>query len=59
MIPLGGKPQAAGVFLPDTDGSKVLVLNRLINHGDIVAVTQEAPGGVAQPTGAPVITAQL
>ena len=59
VIPLGGKPQAAGVFLPDTDGSKVLVLNRLINHGDIVAVTEEAPGGVAQPTGAPVITAQL
>lgn len=59
VIPAGGKPQAAGVFLPDPDGSKVLVLNRSINHGDTVAVTEEAPGGVAQPTGAPVITAQL
>lgn len=59
VIPAGGKPQAAGVFLPDPDGSKVLVLNRAIGHGDIVAVTEEAPGGVTQPTGAPVITAQL
>lgn len=59
VIPAGGKPQAAGVFLPDPDGSKVLVLNRAIGHGDTVAVTEEAPGGVTQPTGAPVITAQL
>lgn len=59
VIPAGGKPQAAGVFLPDPDGSKVLVLNRTMGHGDTVAVTEEAPGGVAQPTGAPVITAQL
>ena len=59
VIPRGGKPQAAGLFLPDPDGSKVLVLNRTINHGDVVAVTEEAPGGVDQPTGSPVITAQL
>ena len=59
VIPRGGKPQAAGVFLPDPDGSKVLVVNRAINHGDTVAVTEEAPGGVAQPTGQPVISAQL
>ncbi|MGI8609840.1 MAG: anti-sigma factor [Candidatus Dormibacteria bacterium] len=54
-----GRAQPAGVFLPDGDGSKVLVLNRAINHGDRVAVTEEAPGGVAQPTGLTVITAQL
>ena len=59
VIPRGGKPQASGVFLPNPDGSAVLVLNRSINHGDVVAVTEEAPGGVDQPTGAPVITAHI
>jgi anti-sigma-K factor RskA len=59
VIPAGGKPVPAGVFLPDTDGSKVLVVNRAINHGDTIAVTQEPPGGVPQPTGAVEISGQI
>ncbi|MDQ6748418.1 MAG: anti-sigma factor, partial [Candidatus Dormibacteraeota bacterium] len=59
VIPRGGKPQPAGVFLPEPDGTKVLVLNRAIAHGDTIAVTQEAPGGVPQPTGLVEITASI
>lgn len=59
VIPAGGRAVASGVFLPDPDGSKVLILNRPISRGDTIAVTQEAPGGAAQPTGTPIITGQL
>ncbi|GAC1584004.1 MAG: hypothetical protein NVS3B24_23000 [Candidatus Dormibacteria bacterium] len=59
VIPAGGRPVASGVFLPEPDGSKVLVLNHPISRGDTIAVTQEALGGTAQPTSAPIITGQL
>ena len=59
VIPAGGRAVASGVFLPDPDGSKVMVVNRPIAHGDTIAVTQEAPGGVPQPTSSPIITGQL
>lgn len=59
VIPVGGKPVPAGVFLPDADGSKIMVVNRAINHGDTIAVTEEPTGGVPQPTGAVEITGQL
>jgi anti-sigma-K factor RskA len=59
VIPKGGRPQPAGVFLPEPDGTKTLVINRPINHGDTIAVTQEAPGGAPQPTGAVEITASI
>jgi len=59
VIPAGGRAVASGVFLPDPDGSKVMVVNRPIAHGDTIAVTQEAPGGAPQPTSSPIITGQL
>lgn len=59
VIPAGGKPVAAGVFLPDPDGSKVIVVNRTIHHGDTIAVTEEPPGGLPQPTGSVEISGQI
>ncbi|MFN2465244.1 MAG: anti-sigma factor domain-containing protein [Candidatus Dormibacteria bacterium] len=59
IIPRGGKAQPAGLFLPERDGTKVLIVNHPMSHGDIVAVTQEAPGGVPQPTGFVEITASI
>jgi anti-sigma-K factor RskA len=59
VIPRGGKPQPAGVFLPEPDGTKVLVVNHPMSHGDTMAVTQEAPGGAPEPTGPVEITASI
>jgi anti-sigma-K factor RskA len=59
VIPSGGTPQPAGVFLPEPDGSKVLVVNRGMVHGDTVAVTEEPPGGSPRPSGTPVISGRL
>ena len=59
VIPSGGRPRAAGVFLPEPDGSKVLVVNATLAHGDKIAVTEEALGGVPQPTSAPIISGGL
>jgi anti-sigma-K factor RskA len=50
-----GKPQPAGVFTPEGDGTKLLVLTQDIGHKTI-AVTEEPLGGSPQPTTSPTIT---
>ncbi len=53
-----GKPRAAGLFAGGGDVSLV-GLSRGVPGGAIVAVTVERKGGVAQPTGAPVLSAKM
>lgn len=54
IIAAGAAPQPAGVFRPDPDGSKVLVLSRTFKGQVIMAVTREpGPGGSTAPTEQP------
>jgi anti-sigma-K factor RskA len=53
-----GKPLPAGLFAGGGDVSLVR-LSRGVPDGAVVAVTVEREGGVAQPTGAPVLSARM
>lgn len=55
VIDAKGKPQPAGVFAPEGDGTKLLVLSQDIGHHTI-AVTEEPLGGSPEPTTTPFIT---
>jgi len=60
LIPSGGKPVAAGVFAPDGDGSKVLVVPRDLTGVAVMAVTvEQGPGGAAQPTQQPELSGSV
>ena len=56
LIPSGRQPEPAGVFRPDLDGSKTLVVVKDLKRYKVIAVTVEAsPNGAAAPTQAPGI----
>jgi anti-sigma-K factor RskA len=56
LIPSGRQPEPAGVFRPDLDGSKTLVIVKDLKRYKVIAVTVEAsPNGAAAPTQAPSI----
>ena len=56
LIPSGRQPEPAGVFRPDPDGSKTLVVVKDLKRYKVIAVTVEAsPNGAAAPTQAPGI----
>jgi len=60
LIPNGAKPIAAGVFSPDADGSKVLVLPRDLGGISVMAVTvEQGPAGATQPTQQPELSGSL
>jgi anti-sigma-K factor RskA len=60
LIPKGAKPIASGVFVPDADGSKVLVLPRDLTGVAVMAVTvEQGPSGVPQPTQQPELSGAL
>lgn len=60
LIPNGAKPIASGVFVPDADGSKVLVLSRDLTGVAVMAVTvEQGPAGAAQPTQQPELSGSL
>ncbi|MEA2645007.1 MAG: hypothetical protein QOE92_90 [Chloroflexota bacterium] len=59
VIDSTGRPEPAGLFLPEPDGTKVLVVNRAMSPGDRVAVTVEPLGGSSQPTTTPVISGNI
>jgi anti-sigma-K factor RskA len=60
LIPGAAKPIAAGVFVPDADGSKVLVLPRDLTGVAVMAVTvEQGPEGAAQPTQQPELSGAL
>jgi anti-sigma-K factor RskA len=52
-----GKPSSAGLF-PGGGDVSLVGLTRGVPNGAVVAVTVEPKGGVARPTGAPVLSAK-
>jgi len=60
VIPSGGAPIPAGAFLPEADGTKLLVVQSALRPGDTLAVTAE-PRGVAHtaPTTKPFIAGEI
>ena len=50
----GGHPTPAGLFAPDS-GTQAIPVAGTVGNGSVVAVTVEDDGGVAAPTGKPVI----
>jgi anti-sigma-K factor RskA len=60
IISPGAAPQPAGVFSPDPDGSKVLVLSRSFKGQVVMAVTREpGPGGSPAPTEQPPMSGKV
>jgi anti-sigma-K factor RskA len=60
IIAPGAAPQPAGVFRPDPDGSKVLVLSRSFKGQVVMAVTREpGPGGSPAPTEQPSMSGSV
>jgi anti-sigma-K factor RskA len=57
IIRPGSAPAPAGTFVPDSDGSKVLVVDRTFKGSAVMAVTSEpGPAGSAAPTEQPSMT---
>jgi anti-sigma-K factor RskA len=54
-----GRAESVGVFLPEPDGRKLLVLNRQVAGSDTFAVTDEPFGGSYAPTTTPFITGHI
>lgn len=54
-----GHPEPAGVFLPEPDGTKLLVVNRLVSPNDQIAITVEPLAGSPQPTTSPIISGRI
>jgi anti-sigma-K factor RskA len=60
LIPTKGNPVAAAVFVPDSNGAKVVLVNRSLSGYTQMAVTDEAgPDGAAQPTQQPRLYGNL
>ena len=59
VINSAGKAEPAGVFLPEADGDKTLVVARTLSSSDKLAVTVEPLGGSLQPTSTPIITGSI
>jgi anti-sigma-K factor RskA len=58
IIGQDGVPLPSGVFRPEGDGSKLLVVTRDIK-GSTLAVTEEPVGGSSRPTSLPFITGRV
>ena len=60
LIKDGGNPVAAGVFVPDANGGKTVLVARPLNGYSTVAVTAEAgPDGASAPTQQPELSGSL
>jgi len=54
LIPKGGNPESVAVFVPDSNGGKVVLVNRSLAGYAVMAVTNEpGPDGSAAPTQQP------
>lgn len=54
LIRQGGNPEPAGVFVPDSNGARVVLVNRSLAGYSVMAVTNEpGPDGSAAPTQQP------
>jgi hypothetical protein len=56
LIRDGGRPQPAGLFTPEADGTKVLLVPHPVGSRDTIAVTEEPAAGSDAPTSIPMIT---
>jgi hypothetical protein len=54
-----GQPVAAGVFRPAGDGPTIVPAEAQVLGAELVAVTVEPAGGVAEPTGSVLISGEL
>ena len=54
LVPAKGDPVPVGVFVPDTNGAKVVLVNHSLDGYSVMAVTNEAgPDGTTAPTQQP------
>jgi anti-sigma-K factor RskA len=60
LITAGGHADAAGVFVPDSSGRTVVVVDRSLEGYSLMAVTvEDAPSGVGSPTQQPQMTGTI
>jgi anti-sigma-K factor RskA len=60
LITSDGRPDAVGVFVPDSNGSKVVLVNRSLAGYSLMAVTtEEGPDGTTAPTQQPELSGSL
>jgi anti-sigma-K factor RskA len=60
LITSDGRPDAAGVFVPDSNGSKVvLVSHSLAGYSQMAITTEEGPDGTTAPTQQPQLYGSL
>jgi len=60
LITADGRADAAGVFVPDSSGHTVVVVDRSLEGYSVMAVTVEAgPAGVSSPTQQPAMTGNI
>ena len=60
LITADGRADAAGVFVPDSSGHTVVVVDRSLEGYSVMAVTVEAgPSGVSSPTQQPAMTGNI
>src|SRR5579859_1610242 len=60
LITSDGRADSAGVFVPDSSGHTVVVVDRSLEGYSVMAVTVEAgPSGVSSPTQQPAMTGNI
>jgi anti-sigma-K factor RskA len=60
LITAGGRPDPAGVFVPDSNGSKfVLVSRSLADYTQMAVTSEEGPAGTLAPTQQPQLYGNL
>lgn len=59
LINRTGRVQRAGLFIPEADGSKLVLVGNAVSPGDRFAVTDEPAGGSDLPTSVPLITGHI
>jgi Anti-sigma-K factor rskA len=60
LITAGGRADPAAVFVPDSNGSKVVLVNQSLSGYSLKAITREAgPYGTKQPTEQPQMSGSL
>ena len=60
LITPGGHPDAAGVFVPDTTGSKLVLVNMpLKGYSQMAVTTEDAPDGSTAPSQQPQLYGSL
>ncbi len=60
LITADGRADSAGVFVPDSSGHTVVVVDRALEGYSVIAVTVETgPSGVSSPTQQPAMTGNI